>query len=117
MNRIRLDFASEIQEKASKEYNDTKSKRQKLQDKKDLDERIQKARGPLLQILKLTKDDLHYLDQIQITKVLSLKNSNAKNAFLRKTKVSEAKKRILEAYRLDPSLDIKKYAQENQVLS
>lgn len=117
MNKIRLDFAAEIKEKSSVAYNMNTSKQKKLSDKKDLDKRIHEARGPLLQILKLTKDDLHESDQKSIMKISSLKDSTKRISFDRKKQLSVAKQKILFAFRQNPEIDIKKYAKENQILS
>jgi hypothetical protein len=116
MNKIRLDFAAEIKEKASVNYNLNTSKKNKIEDLRDLNERIHAARGPLLQIMKLNKEDLHPDDQASIIKGISLAHSNKKIAFDRKSTLALAKNKILEAYRKNPSIDIKKYAKEVPVL-
>jgi hypothetical protein len=117
MNKIRLDFAAEIKYYSTPHYNLNTSKSKKLSDKRELDKKIHEARGPLLQILKLTKDDLHHLDQMSILEKVSLGDKTKKITLDRKAQLAEAKKRILFAYRQNPSIDIKKYAKETQVLS
>jgi hypothetical protein len=117
MNKIRLDFGKEIQQKSSLSYHDTTSKKQKLIDKRDLDERIHKARGPLLQILKLNKDDLHPSDQVDLLKGINLRMNSKKIAYERKAKLAMLKTKVLEAYRANKNLDVLKYVRLNKILS
>jgi hypothetical protein len=117
MNKIRLDFANEIKEKSSPDYHMINSKQKKLSDKKDLEKRIHEARGPLLQIMKLNKDDLHPSDQLSLLKEIDLNSSTKKISFERKKALALAKTKILKAYRVDKSIDILKYVKETPVLS
>jgi hypothetical protein len=117
MNKIRLDFAAEIKKLSDAKYHETTPKNEKLAAKQELDKKIYEARGPLVNILKLTKDDLHPDDQLSILKTVSLRDSTKKIAAERKGKLAFAKNRILEAYRLNNEIDIKKYAKETRVLS
>jgi hypothetical protein len=93
MNKIRLDFAADIKHYSSPHYNLSTSKSKKLSDKRELDKKIHEARGPLLQILKLTKDDLHHLDQMSILEKVSLGDKTKKITLDRKAQLAEAKKK------------------------
>jgi hypothetical protein len=117
MNKIRLDFSQEIKEMSSSNYHFNTTKAKKLSDKKDLDQRINNARGPLLQILKLNKDDLHQADQLNLLKGIKLSMSSKKIRFERKAKMALLKTKVLEAYRSNKNLDVLKYVQETELFT
>jgi hypothetical protein len=117
MNSIRLEYADEMRRISTEEYHLTTSKQNKILDKNKLEQSIHKARGPLLQIMKLTKDDLHPFDQQSILKAVSLSSSNKKIRSDRKTELARAKKKFLEHFRHTPEMDVKKFVLKTQVLS
>jgi hypothetical protein len=115
MDNIRLEFAKKVQEKSTREYHFTTSKKQKLKDKSELDSEIQSARHPLDQIQRLSIDDLHQSTQMAIVTSLKLTDTSKKIKYDRKSMLAKVKAKILDAYRIDPTLDIKKYALETNI--
>lgn len=115
MDRIRLEFADRINELSLESYHNNTTKVQKAIDKKKLDSDIEKARIPLLKIMKLTIEDLHRGTQMSITNKLSLKDSLKSTRYNRKAMLSKVKSKILSAYRENQELDIPKYAKETQI--
>jgi hypothetical protein len=117
MDRIRLAFADTIRKFATEEYNFTKSKKDKLRDKAELDKQILEARIPLVKILKLRIEDLHRNDQLTILQGLEPDASSKKLRYDRKEFLAVAKQRVLEQYRKEPLLDILKYVREHEILA
>jgi hypothetical protein len=115
MNSIRLEYAKEIRDLSSPVYHYTTSKQKKLQDKRDLDGRIEQARIPLVKIQKLTLEDLHRETQIRIQTLLNIKHPSKKMRYDRKALLAKVRNVILCAYRKDGNLDILKYAAETPI--
>lgn len=115
MNAIRLQFAEKISELAKPTYHLNNSKAKRLSDKRDLDEAINKARIPLLRIMKLTIEDLHMDTRLLISSSLKLSDSSKKIRYDRKDLLSKVKSTILSEYRKDNNLDILKYAQVTSI--
>jgi hypothetical protein len=115
MNHIRLSFAETIREYATEFYQRNNSKNKKEVDKKKLDKEMNEARIPLYKILKLNLEDIHTDTRLEINAEIELEDSNKKIRYDRNVMLARVRKKILEAYRKDKTIDVVKYAKETYI--
>jgi hypothetical protein len=117
MNSIRLENAEEVKRLSSDSYNASASKNTKISDKAKLDKKIRDSQIPLVQIMKLRVEDLHRKDVMTIIALQSLEKSSKHNQFTRKTQLAKAKRKILETYRTDDTINILKEVKKEAILT
>jgi len=109
-NEIRLEFADKMKQFQDTHYQNTVSKKDKLKDKKLLDEAIDAKRIPLVKIQKLNLEDFSQGIQIKgiPNKIIGITTNKLR--FDRKTYLAKAKLQVLLEYRKSNDTDIIKLA-------
>jgi len=107
-----LQFADEFKRFSNEDYQLNTSKKKKLTDKKEMDEKVDKARHPLTKIMKLVLND--FSGKLQMTSINSdiTQIGSKRDKFRIKTYIAGLKLKVLNAYRRDNSLDIKQFARK-----